>query len=133
MTTRLSWAGVEPDPVARDVLPANGLSALAVVLGQLLQVHYRTALSAGASSVVLAAGDGRVIRLGRCDLAEPPTLRDVMKHMARSRVTRRLAAKRYEFCGSRVDGLGRTRGRLQVIDPSAIRLLRLAAGPWGSF
>ena len=141
--------GPQPDPIAVDILGnVTGPADVATLAGLLNDrgIVPRGILDAGASSLVLDAGD-KVVRLGTGEIgARIPvsellqadhfgsvgTLRyEILRRVNTADIneadveamTKTLKAKGYEFCDPAEDNLGRLpNGDLVVIDPGAVKL-----------
>ncbi len=136
----------EPDPVAQNLLrpiwsaDLDALGARLIDLG----IDRLAPLGAGASSVVLDAADGRVVRLGLGDLVDIPPIAGVVQPLARGRVgvlrfeimplaqtdgmteadvlavSQTLLRHGWAFTDRGVDNVGLLGGQVVVIDPGAI-------------
>ncbi|MBN3815145.1 AAA family ATPase [Paraburkholderia sp. Se-20369] len=143
--------GRYPDPVAEDIAASAHLPALEARLRALGMTHL-TPLDAGASSVVLAADDKHVVRLGTGDLAVRPKLPEVLQPVASGtegnlrfeimpradtravtaadveRTAEALRRQEYHWGDRGVDNLGVVDGRVVVVDPGGIEPLRERRG-----
>ncbi|RXV64150.1 toxin [Burkholderia stabilis] len=139
--------GHYPDPVAEEIAASRHLPALEARLHELGATRL-TPLDAGASSVVLAAGDKHVVRLGNGDLAVRPKLPEVLQPVASGtegnlrfeimpradmrgitpadveRTAEALRRQGYHWGDQGVDNLGVVDGRVVVVDPGGIEQLR---------
>lgn len=132
-----------PDPIAQDLLASPGLASVCAQL-HAHGIDTMQPLGYGASSVVLDACDGRVVRLGFGALVALPPIPEVLQPLASGTaghvrfeimpradthgmtdadvrdVAARLAQRGYEFSDAGPDNIGRIDGRVVVIDPGAV-------------
>lgn len=132
-----------PDPIAQDLLSFPALDSVAAQL-RAYGINQLQPLGYGASSVVLDAGDGRVVRLGIGHLVSVPSIPEVVQPLAAGmagpvrfeimpraetrymtdadvrEIAIRLAQRGYEFSDAGIDNIGRLDGRVVVIDPGAV-------------
>jgi hypothetical protein len=144
--TRETKLGTFQDPIAEDILKRSPEQL--DELENALQGHGITELrplSGGASSVVLEANDGKVVRLGLGDVAGRPKIPEMLPVEASGKVggvryeispkittsgvteehvnemKRMLSAKGYELVDAGTDNLGFDKnGKLVVVDPGAV-------------
>ena len=136
-----------PDPVAEEIAASRHLPALEARLRSHGMTHL-TPLDAGASSVVLAADDKHVVRLGTGDLAVRPKIPEVLQPVASgtegnlryeimpradmrgvtsadvARTADALRQRGYHWSDQGVDNLGIVDGRVVVVDPGGIEPVR---------
>lgn len=136
-----------PDPVAEEIAASRHLPALEARLRSHGMTHL-TPLDAGASSVVLAADDKHVVRLGTGDLAVRPKIPEVLQPVASgtegnlryeimpraemrgvtsadvARTADALRQRGYHWGDQGVDNLGIVDGRVVVVDPGGIEPVR---------
>ncbi|MGS1047360.1 zeta toxin family protein [Burkholderia glumae] len=142
--------GTFPDPVAREIASSPSLAALEARL-QAHGIGRLEPLGAGASSVVLAADDGKqVVRLGVGELAARPRIPEVLQPTqsgtegalryeilprADTRSVTPLHVEQiaailqnhgYQWRDQGVDNLGVVDGRVVVTDPGGVEPLRAA-------
>ena len=142
-TTR--W-GVQPDPIAQDVLRSRSLGKLGQKIATLGLPPVRP-LSGGASSVVLDAGE-QVVRIGIGPLVDRPRIPEMLQVRAAGTVgglhyevlpkantrditqadvdlmSNQLSERGYAWGDAAKDNLGRHEGRLVVIDPGGLTPLQ---------
>ncbi|WP_186098592.1 zeta toxin family protein [Burkholderia gladioli] len=143
--------GHYPDPVAQDIANSPHFAALEARLRALGLTHL-TPLDAGASSVVLAADDKHVVRLGTGELVQRPKIPEVLQPVASGeagslryevmpradtrgitpadadRMAAALERQGYHWGDRGADNLGVINGRVVVLDPGGIEPMREARG-----
>ncbi|WP_186251174.1 zeta toxin family protein [Burkholderia gladioli] len=136
--------GHYPDPVAQDIANSPHFAALEARLRALGLTHL-TPLDAGASSVVLAADDKHVVRLGTGELVQRPKIPEVLQPVASGeagslryevmpradtrgitpadadRMAAALERQGYHWGDKGADNLGVINGRVVVLDPGGIQ------------
>ncbi|RQT22099.1 zeta toxin family protein [Burkholderia contaminans] len=136
-----------PDPVAEEIAASRHLPAVEAKLRE-LGMSRLTPLDAGASSVVLAADDKHVVRLGTGDLAVRPKIPEVLQPVASGtegnlryevmpradmrgitpadveRMAEALRRRGYHWGDQGVDNVGVVDGRVVVVDPGGIEPAR---------
>jgi len=139
--------GHYPDPVAEEIAASRHLPALEAKLHE-LGMSRLTPLDAGASSVVLAADDKHVVRLGTGDLVARPKIPEILQPVASGtegnlryevmpradmrgitpadveRTAEALRRHGYHWGDQGVDNLGVVDGRVVVVDPGGIEPAR---------
>lgn len=139
---RQTALGMQPHPVAQDVLRSRSLNQLGQEMAMLGLVQVRP-FSGGGSSVVLDAGD-RVVRIGLGEQIDRPRIPELLQAQAAGAVgglryeilpkvdtrgitqsdvthmTLQLADRGYRWGDDAPDNLGRHEGRLVVIDPGGV-------------
>ncbi|WP_334037789.1 zeta toxin family protein [Burkholderia gladioli] len=139
--------GHYPDPVAQDIANSPHSAALEARLRALGLTHL-TPLDAGASSVVLAADDKHVVRLGTGELVQRPKIPEVLQPVASGeagslryevmpradtrgitpadadRMAAALERQGYHWGDKGADNLGVINGRVVVLDPGGIQPMR---------
>ncbi|WP_186072280.1 zeta toxin family protein [Burkholderia gladioli] len=139
--------GHYPDPVAQDIANSPHFAALEARLRALGLTHL-TPLDAGASSVVLAADDKHVVRLGTGELVQRPKIPEVLQPVASGeagilryevmpradtrgitpadadRMASALERQGYHWGDKGADNLGVINGRVVVLDPGGIQPMR---------
>jgi hypothetical protein len=132
-----------PDPIAQDILASGRVDELESRLHE-LGIGAVHPIGAGASSIVLAAEDNRVVRLGVGELAARPQVNEILHPLASGtigslryeimpradthsvtdqdaeKMYRTLREQGYEWGEKAVDNIGRVNGRVVVIDPGGI-------------
>lgn len=138
-----------PDPIAQDIMGDRGFRRLDQELAA-MGIHTRGVIGAGASSIVLDAGD-TVVRLGRGPLTEVPLADGLLQplHTAQvdgirvqimpkastagiteidvQRLEAQLTSQGFRFGDAGIDNVGRVGGELVVIDPGAVQRVQLDA------
>ncbi|WP_186135069.1 zeta toxin family protein [Burkholderia gladioli] len=139
--------GHYPDPVAQDIANSPHFAALEARLRALGLTHL-TPLDAGASSVVLAADDKHVVRLGTGELVQRPKIPEVLQPVASGeagslryevmpradtrgitpadadRMAAALERQGYHWGDKGADNLGVINGRVVVLDPGGVEPMR---------
>ncbi|WP_126242981.1 zeta toxin family protein [Burkholderia gladioli] len=139
--------GHYPDPVAQDIANSPHFAALEARLRALGLTHL-TPLDARASSVVLAADDKHVVRLGTGELVQRPKIPEVLQPVASGeagslryevmpradtrgitpadadRMAAALERQGYHWGDKGADNLGVINGRVVVLDPGGIEPMR---------
>ncbi|WP_186033960.1 zeta toxin family protein [Burkholderia gladioli] len=139
--------GHYPDPVAQDIANSPHFAALEARLRALGLTHL-TPLDAGASSVVLAADDKHVVRLGTGELVQRPKIPEVLQPVVSGeagslryevmpradtrgltpvdadRMVAALERRGYHWGDKGGDNLGVINGRVVVLDPGGIEPMR---------
>ncbi|MGZ7179074.1 zeta toxin family protein [Burkholderia gladioli] len=139
--------GRYPDPVAQDIASSPHLAALEARLHALGLTHL-TPLDAGASSVVLAADDKHVVRIGTGELVQRPKIPEVLQPVASGeagslryevmpradtrgitpadadRMAAALERQGYHWGDKGAGNLGVINGRVVVLDPGGIEPMR---------
>ncbi|MBU9193025.1 zeta toxin family protein [Burkholderia gladioli] len=139
--------GHYPDPVAQDIANSPHFAALEARL-RALGMSRLTPLDAGASSVVLAADDKHVVRIGAGALVQRPKIPEVLQPVASGeagslryevmpradtrgitpadadRMAAALERQGYHWGDKGADNLGVINGRVVVLDPGGIEPMR---------
>ena len=137
--------GVVPDPVAQDLLASSALKKIDQELAR-LGLKNLSPLGAGASSIVLDAGD-KVVRLGLGELVERPTSPNILQPEAMGTIEgvrfevlpkvdianisedevqalkAELRVQGIEWGDDAPDNMGRYEGRLVVTDPGGVKVV----------
>ncbi|WP_257828189.1 zeta toxin family protein [Burkholderia glumae] len=135
--------GRYPDPVAQQIAESPNLPALEARLRD-HGISRLTPIDAGASSVVLAADDRHVVRLGKGDLAPRPAVPEMLQPLASGtegnlryeilpradtrsvthrdleQIEARLRNHGYQWGDKGLDNIGIVDGRAYVLDPGGV-------------
>ncbi|CAB3754102.1 hypothetical protein [Paraburkholderia humisilvae] len=138
-----AYVGEWPDPIAQVILQSRDFGALADRIRE-IGIDTLAPLSGGASSVVLKAGENKVLRLGTGELTSRPDIPEVLQPLEAGtvgylryelteladtasvsdadalRMREVLRTKGFEWGDMGVDNIGRIHGRVVVFDPGGI-------------